>query len=108
MSTSANLLYCVNKIKVKKNHMIIPSATGVITSKSILNQNTSIHSYTSQLGIEGNFSNFIKVIYEKPKTSIPEIVSIPVTSGAILGVCYHYCSSTLHCTQDFSSLAQLF
>lgn len=60
--------------------MTIPSATGIITSKSILNQSTSTHSHVSQLGIEGNFLNFIKLIYEKPKASITHTVSIPIKS----------------------------
>ena len=65
MHKSINVIHHINKLK-NKNHMII----SIMQRKPVTNSESIYDKNAPKAGIEGQYLNIIKAIYEKPSASI--------------------------------------
>ena len=82
---SNNVIHHINKLK-NKNHMIISIDAEKASDK---NQDTFMIKTPQKVGIEGNYLNIIKAIYNKPTANIipnvEKLKAFPLRSGTRQG-----------------------
>jgi len=94
MSKSINIIYHINKLK-DKNHMII----SIDTEKSFGKiQHLFMIRTLQKIGIEGNYLNIVKAIYDQPTANIilsgEKLKALLLISGTRQGVHFHHYYST--------------
>ena len=85
---SINVIHLINKLK-DKNHMIISIDAEKAFDKKPFNQHPLMIKTLQIMGIEGNYLNIVKAIYDMPKANITlnggKLKSLPIRSGSRQG-----------------------
>ena len=91
---SINVIQHINKLK-DKNHMIISIDAEKAFDKI---QHPFMIKTLQKMGIEGNYLNLVKAVYDKPTENIilngEKLKAFPLRSGTRQGVHFHYYYST--------------
>ena len=91
---SISVIHHINKLK-DKDHMIISIDAEKAFDKI---QHPFMIKTLQKMGIEGNYLNIVKAIYDKPTANIilngEKLKAFPLRSGQDNGVHFHLCYST--------------